>query len=162
MNMAHLHLMINHAPVVGIPIAIFILLVGLYMKERGVMNVGLVLAVLVALASIPAYLTGEEAEDVVEKLPGVSESLIEEHEEAAEPALVVTLVAGGIALLSIVAGRIRRELLPKAVVIVVVCLLVSGGLMARAANLGGQIRHPEIMGEGVPLQGEAPHHEEKD
>lgn len=162
MNMIHLHLMLNHIPVVGIPITIFILLAGLYMKERSVINVGLVLAVIIALASIPVYLTGEEAEKAAEKLPGVSEALIEEHEEVAKPAFVLMLVSGGLALASIATGRVRRDLLPKAVVAAVVGLLISGGLMAWTANLGGKIRHPEIRGEGAVYQGEVAPYEEKD
>jgi hypothetical protein len=36
--------------------------------------------VLTALLALPVYFTGEPAEKVVERLPGVTEPLIEEHE----------------------------------------------------------------------------------
>ena len=44
--------------------------------------------VLMALLTIPVYLTGEGAEEIVEHLPGVPHELIEEHEESALGSLI--------------------------------------------------------------------------
>ena len=40
-----------------------------------------------AVLTIPVFLTGEETEESVEHLAGVSHDLIEEHEELAEKAI---------------------------------------------------------------------------
>jgi hypothetical protein len=46
-------------------------------------RISLGIFIIVALLAIPAYLTGEPTEELVENLPGVSKSSIEQHEEAA-------------------------------------------------------------------------------
>ena len=76
MNWAHVHLMLNHIPVVGIGFAILLLAVAVVRRSHELTNVALVFVILVSLWAIPAYLTGEPAEEVVEDLPGVSEELI--------------------------------------------------------------------------------------
>jgi hypothetical protein len=90
-------------------------------------------------------LTGEPAEEAVEHLAGVTERAIHVHEEAAELAAVATYVGGAIALAALMFFR-RRGLGPPLATLALVVALAAFGLMARTANLGGQIRHPEISG----------------
>ena len=92
------------------------------------------------------FLTGEPAEEVVEHLPGISEPAIGEHEEAAEVAAIVTGLAGLLGLWLLVARRGGRQAPTWLLAATFVVALVAAGLMARAANLGGYIRHPEIAG----------------
>jgi hypothetical protein len=100
--------------------------------------------VFISLLTIPAYLTGEPAESLVEHLPGVSEALIEQHEEAALFAFIALGITGAFALLTMIWFR-RRSILPVGAVAAALLLTsVSVGLMARTANLGGEIRHTEI------------------
>ena len=95
------------------------------------------------MLAIPAFLTGEPAEEIAEGLPGVAHPIIEQHENVAKAALVVTLVAGLAALAGLwlsrgkaVAGWCSSSAL--------VLALVAAGLMAWTANLGGKVRHTEI------------------
>ena len=75
----------------------------------------------------------------------VSEALIERHEEAAEAALAVTLAAGLVAAAALLSVRMRHErALRTLFAVALLSSAVSTGLMARVANLGGQIRHDEI------------------
>ena len=55
------------------------------------------------------FLTGEPAEEVVGHLPGISEQAIEEHEEAAEVAAIVTGFAGLLGLWLLIARRGGRH-----------------------------------------------------
>lgn len=152
MNGAHLHLLLNHLPVLGTAFGILLLLFALLRKSDELKRVSLGVFVLTALSAVPAYLTGEPAEELVGKLPGVLDVLIEQHEEAALIALIVAGVTGAVALLGLILFR-RAETLPVWVVAVSLMLSVAtGGLMARTANLGGQIRHTEIRQNAAPSE----------
>lgn len=147
MNPAHLHLMLNHIPLVGIGFTILLLLIALYMKNHVLINVSLVFVILVALWAIPAYLTGEPAEELVENIPGISERIIEEHEEFAEKAFILVEVTGALALFSLIAIRLNAGMAHKLVLLTLLFLIVSGGMISWTANLGGKINHPEIRSD---------------
>ena len=144
MNWAHVHLMLNHIPVIGIGFAVLLLAVSIARRSYELNTVALVFVTLVSLWAIPAYLTGEPAEEVVEDLPGVSEELIEEHEEQAEIAFILVEVAGGLALITLIARRYSDKLGQSLVILTLLVLIVSGGLIGWTANLGGKIHHEEI------------------
>src|SRR6185503_5386269 len=105
MTWAHVHLAINHLPVVLVPVAIAMLSTAWAMKNAELRKAGLAWLVVAAITGGGAYFTGEPAEDVVEDLPGVSKPAIEEHEEAAMLAAVATGAAGVLALGVLVIGR---------------------------------------------------------
>ena len=84
MNAAHIHLLLNHFPILGALFAAGVLLAGVLFNDRKINQVGLVSLVLFAILTIPAFLTGEGAEEVLEELPGISNASIKDHEEIAE------------------------------------------------------------------------------
>ena len=144
MNWAHVHLIINHIPVIGIGLLILLFIVAMVRKNKGLITVALAFIILISLATIPVYLTGEPAEEVVEDMPGISEELIEEHEEQAEIAFIFVEVAGGLALITLIARRYSDNLGQRLVILTLLVLIVSGGLIGWTANLGGKIHHEEI------------------
>jgi len=144
MNWAHVHLIINHIPVIGIGLLILLFIVAIVRKNKGLITVALAFIILISLATIPVYLTGEPAEEVVEDMPGISEELIEEHEEQAEIAFILVEVAGGLALITLIARRYSDNLGQRLVILTLLVLIVSGGLIGWTANLGGKIHHEEI------------------
>lgn len=160
MNAAHLHLLVNHLPILGILFGLFVLIAGLLLNQTLIRRVALVGLIVAGVSALPANKTGEEAEEIVEHLEGVSHDLIHEHEEKAEAFL---LVAGGLALLSAVGlwaelkNHAQRKMLNYLV------LAVAAGAMFMAAgvgNSGGEIRHPEIRKDFVmPAKSEAEHAE---
>jgi hypothetical protein len=154
MNPAHLHLLLTHLPVVGAVFAVLLLAVGLLTRSAAVRRVALAAVVVVALLGLPTYFTGEGAEDAVEGLPGVSEALVERHEDAAGRSLVVLEAAGVLALLGLaVTARARR--VPTWVVAgTLLVTAVGAGLLGWTANLGGEIRHTEIRAGAVASAGE--------
>lgn len=154
-SFVHVHLILNHIPIVGLGIALLLLLLAEVWRDSGLARAGwIVLAVAAALA-IPAYLTGEPAEEAIEHLPGVVEDLIETHEERALIALIITILGGILGLASLwtayARGRTPR-LLALATLLVV---LVGAGTMAWTGNAGGKIRHPEIRAAITPAAGGA-------
>ena len=150
MNPAHLHLIINHVPLVGTALTLLLLVVALWKKSEELKRVSLWFLVLMAAVSVPAYLTGEPAEEIVERIPGISQAVIEGHEEAAQWAFGGQIALGLLAMVGLLVGRVRQRLPNGFAVALLVLALVVGALMARTANLGGLIRHPEIQGSQAP------------
>lgn len=145
MNFAHWHLLLNHLPVLGTAFGTLLLLTGLLKRSDELKRLSLWVFVLAAVVAVPAYLTGEPAESVIERLPNVAENLIERHEDWALISLLATGLTGIVALLGWFSYR-KAERLPQWLSAGALGLaLVTSGLMAWTANLGGQIRHPEIV-----------------
>jgi len=143
-NWAHVHLMINHFPVIGIMGALLVFGYGLARRSDEVKLLGLGLFVLIALSTIAVYLTGGAAEDVVKNLPGVTESYIGTHEEMALLALGLMELLGIVALGGLFLFR-KSGALPKWYPLLVLAIaLAAAGAVGLTANLGGQIRHTEI------------------
>jgi len=144
MNWAHVHLMINHFPVVGVPGAILLLVYALVRKSDEVRMVSFGLFALIAVATLAVYFTGGAAEDVVKNIPGVTETYIGRHEEMAGLALVLMEILGVMTLTGLFLLR-RSGSIPKwLVLLVLVASLLTAAAMGFTANLGGQIRHTEI------------------
>jgi len=142
---AHLHLVLNHIPVLGTMLfAPLVLVWGLLRRSRDVTQIGLLLAVLLAATTIPIYLTGEPAEEQVENQPWFDERRVEAHEERAEAGLIAVLVTGAAALAGLWLARGGRPYRRDVSIAVLVGLIVSASLFALAALDGGQIRHDEI------------------
>src|SRR4030066_291561 len=94
MNWPHIHLIINHFPVVGFLSGLLFVAYAMIRKSEELQKTGLGFLVLVALIMVPVYFTGDQAGDIMERLPDVSRSLVEQHEEAASVALTGVLILG--------------------------------------------------------------------
>lgn len=148
-NAAHLHLVLNHVPLLGLLFGFLMLLAALWRRSEELTQVSLGIFVLTALATIPVYLAGEGAEEIVEKLPHVAESLIEQHEEAGLISLISIGVLGMIALAGLLLTY--RSTPPLwLITVMLVGAIVAGGITVWTANLGGKISHPEIRGDFQP------------
>jgi uncharacterized membrane protein len=144
MDATHIHLILTHFPIIGLTIGFGILVYGQYSKNNTIKKVALIIFILMAILTIPAYLSGEEAEEKVENIAGVSESIIEDHEELAEKAIWLMGLLGAFSLLNLYA--ISKNLTPSKTIstITIVISIATLGLFAKVGNLGGQIRHSEI------------------
>ena len=143
MYLAHLHLVLNHIPVVGTLVAGVLFVFALRWRNSQLERLALGLLLAFALLTIPVYLTGGPAEHVAEHLPGIAEAVIDRHEDAALVSLVAVEILGASALTGL--AVFRRRLLPRAFAVALVALIgVTTGLFGWAGYLGGQIRHTEI------------------
>lgn len=144
MNSAHVHLVLNHFPII-IPIIGFLIMVaGFLFSSETLKRAALGLFVLGALFTVPAFVTGEGAEEVVENLPGIEEKYIENHEEAAEAFAYLSYGLGFLSLIGFWAnwkGKSFSGVLSVVVLLFAVVVLVFG---IKAGTTGGEIRHPEI------------------
>lgn len=159
MNKAHIHLMVNHLPVI-LPIAAWIvMLAGFIIKSAVVKRAAYLLFFIGAITTLSAMGSGDGAEDVVEKLNGVSEKLIEEHEESAELFSIFNYVLGLISLVGIWASlkeKFFSQWISIAVLIFTVVVIYLG---KETGTTGGEIRHQEIRKDFVaPPSGEDAEH----
>lgn len=140
----HIHLLMNHLPIIGTIVGVLLLLAGLVRRSDELHRVSLATFVLVAIVTIPVYLTGEGAEEAVSDLPGVTKTLIEGHQDAALISFIASGVLGVVALAGLSRSR-RSAALPRTLIKVVLLVGVGvSGLMVWTGGLGGQIRHSEI------------------
>jgi len=142
-NLAHLHLLLNHLPTVGLGIALGLLLASLLKKSEDLQQASFVAFFLLGLLAIPAYLTGSAAQIVLQNEPDVSQQVMAAHQDAALLALILMEITGLVAWIAL--WRFRRW--HEAGILVLA--IVTFGLMASAANIGGHIRHPEILAAGA-------------
>jgi len=143
-SIAHLHLIINHVPVVGSIFILAMYIIALLFKNVFLQKVSLWFLVVIALATAVAYVTGDKTKDAVEGLSQASSTMIELHEQYARYSLIVMFVAGIVAL----GGALfysRKPTIPLYVHIsIIVILLISVVLFSYVGLFGGEIMHTEI------------------
>ena len=147
MNAAYLHVLLNHFPVMGSLFGFFFLIAATLSGNKMLKISALVIFVATGLLTIPTFLTGEGAEEVVENLSHVSKQLIYQHEEFAEKAvwfvyLTAILSAAQLFLIK------KNKIIPAWInsifyVLVILCLLSMGW----TNKLGGKISHSEFRSD---------------
>jgi uncharacterized membrane protein len=144
MSQLHLHLLITHLPVFGSILGALVLGYGIRSVNSHTKMAAYYLFVLSALGAGVAYLTGESAEEGVENIAGINETIIGQHEDFAMYALISLIALGVLSLGAIVVNFTKRSIGPALSYFVLFVSLVSFALVARTGYLGGQIRHTEI------------------
>ena len=96
-NAAHLHLLLNHIPTVGAVVTLGILILAFIRRDEPLKLVGLEVLFMIALLTLPAYMSGVAAFLALWNQPGVSEDAMRIHQDAALAGFTVTEFAGFIA-----------------------------------------------------------------
>jgi len=144
MNDAHLHLLVNHFPIVGTILGLGVLMAGLITKKNSVKNTAYVLFVIGALFALASMATGDGAEELVEDLPSVGKQIIHKHEEMAENFAVVMYLLGFCSLLGIYfdyKNHVKAKLVAAVTLIIAIVAVVFASFVGAS---GGEIRHTEI------------------
>lgn len=144
MNEAHWHLVVNHLPIIFPMVGVIVLITGLIFKSEAVKRTAFMIFIFGALASIVAMATGEGAEEMVEKIDGMSENYIQSHEEMAETFALLSYILGGISLFGIWSSMKQKAVsfvVSTAVLIFAFIVLFYG---KQTGTTGGAIRHTEI------------------
>ena len=144
-DLAHVHLLLNHFPTIGTILGLGLLSLAFVRRNGQLQKVSLEVFFLIALATLPVYVSGVAAQQALKDQAGVSAAAMATHQDAALLAFIVMELTGAVAWLGL--WQFRRIGRPTAATTSAVLLLsaVTVTLMARAANLGGAIRHPEIL-----------------
>jgi hypothetical protein len=144
MDAAHIHLLLNHIPILGTIFGLLLLCYGMWKHSDDVKKASLGTFVVTALITIPVYQTGDGAAQIVGNLPEVSVAIIRRHDSAATITLVAIEVLGTLSLLGLWLGRGNRGLKDWLTGVILVMALIGSGLGSWTGSLGGQIRHTEV------------------
>lgn len=141
---AHLHVLVNHIPVIGLPIILLLLLWGLARREDAVVRAALIGTVLLAAGTWFADFTGDGAKDDIRQLAWANKDVITAHEDAGDQLEIVAIATGVVALATLILARGGRPMRRPLVLVMVVLLLGASLVAARVAWRGGKIRHNEF------------------
>lgn len=152
---AHIHLLLNHFPTIGFSIAIGLLIGAIVSRSDDLKKASLTVIVAVAILTFPTYLSGNAADDAIRNLPDVSKTLIATHEGAALLSFILMEITGAVAWLALWQMRRAGAISARTLGTVLLLSAITMGLVTRAANVGGEIRHPEIRlaTESTTLEG---------
>lgn len=159
-NDAHLHLLVNHFPIIAPILAVPLLVLTLILrKERGLLLASVFLLVATAIGGWLSVETGERAMDELDAAEGkkwyatYDETFaVGEHEERAEKAMPVVYATAALGLVVLFLAHRRKPEEPLGRLWIALLLLGAGataGAMGWVGNAGGVIMHREIRGDAL-------------
>lgn len=158
LTLPHLHLLLNHFPTIGTIIAIGLYLGAIFRNNDDLRRASLAIFFGLAILTLPTFMSGNAAEAEVEDLPGISKAIVEAHEDAAVLSFIAMQLTGAASWLALWQMRRRSRPLHWHTPVILLLSMTTFALMARTANIGGEIRHPEIVLSGAaeaPIQDSA-------
>lgn len=144
LNEAHLHLVVNHFPIILPIVGVIVLLAGIFSKSEAVKRVAYSAFMLAAVFSIIAMQSGEGAEEVVEGLAINADVYMENHEEAAELFSILSYILGAISIIGLWSSFTQKTFDKVVTGTVLIFAFVTLFFAQRTGTTGGEIRHSEI------------------
>jgi uncharacterized membrane protein len=141
MDQTHLHLITNHLAIIGTLFAGIVLLIGLISNTVQTRIASFILMLISSVGGYITFKTGHEAEETVEHLKGISEYVIEQHEEFAEKALWFIILLFIASVVGLYAGKKNLPAEKKISWIILLISFISFAVFAWTGYLGGQIMH---------------------
>lgn len=143
MSSVHLHLLVNHVPILGAAFVLLLLVWGLLARSRDLVRAALWLTLPLFVAGFVADRTGDAASERLEQVTWVDHDRVHEHEERAEAVVIALGVTAALAVFALWRGRARpEERWPAG--LAALAVFVSLLLGAWTGLAGGVIRHDEI------------------
>ena len=144
-NVVHIHLLLNHVPVIGMIIGLGLFLIALIGKSEDLERASLVIFLGMALIAFPTYMSGSAAADAVRYFSGIPLAMITAHQNAALLALLFVEITGTVAWFGLWEYRRNSKIGGVTLATVLILAIATTALMGNVGNLGGKIRHGEIM-----------------
>jgi len=150
-NAEHLHLALNHVPMIAMAALLLPLGYALIVKQKGLLILLLAMTTVFGAMTFVLMSTGEQAEHRFEEgilagpaLTEETEDLIHEHEERAEITAVVSYATAGLAVVGVVLSIVRLKWAIYVGWATLIAMLVTSLLSVWTSQAGGWIRHPEL------------------
>lgn len=141
----HLHVLLNHLPLVGLMVAVVVLVAALVLRNRPTIVLGLALVALMAGAAWPVIESGQSSYVRVRELADEEgKAHLRHHMVLAERWDKLYYATAGVAVLGLLAAwKWPRGFHTLAVLALLLAAasLVAGAVIAEA---GGKVRHPEF------------------
>lgn len=147
MNFAHLHIVLNHVPSLGTIVGAVLFIASLIKNSDHLKRISLYVLVGTALATLPTYMSGNAAQQLLRKNPAIPQGLIEQHQNSAMITLVFMTITGTFAWFGL--WQFRRFSRPGRwnTSAVLFFSILTTSVILRTAYLGGDISHPEIRAD---------------
>jgi hypothetical protein len=149
----YVHVVLNHLPLIGLPVAMLALIGALVMRNRPGILLGLALVALLAVSAWPVSEYGEAGFDrVLSMSDDTGQAYLKEHQRLAGHWVFLYYLTAGVAAAGFgLAWKWPRSVTPMTVVALALgtASLIAGVSIARA---GGQIRHREFRTGPPPIQ----------
>jgi len=144
MNFAHIHIVLNHVPSLGSIAGLVLLSAAIFTKNDALKRFSLGVLVLVAMATLPTYISGNGARQVISKEPNLPNGIVEVHQNAAMLTLLAMTVTGAFAWFGL--WEFRRYSRAGSLTTMGSLLMagVSTALILYTGSLGGKISHAEM------------------
>ncbi|WP_286920409.1 hypothetical protein [Flavobacterium sp. UBA4197] len=149
MNGAHWHLVVNHLPIVFPVAGLVVILTGFISKSEAVKRTAYLIFIIGALSVLAAMATGDGAEEVAEKISGVTKDYIERHEETAETFALLSYILGGFSIFGLWSSFKQKSFNMIVTGITVIFALVVLFFAKQTGTTGGEIRHNEIRTDSL-------------
>jgi uncharacterized membrane protein len=151
MNFAHLHIVLNHIPSIGTVIGVVLFIASITQKSDRLKKLSLQILVVMALAVLPTYVSGNAAQRIIRSRTEIPQGLVEVHQNSAMATLVLMVITGTLAWFGL--WQFRRYSRPgfgNTAVVLIFSVLTATAIL-RTGNLGGDISHPEIRAAEVSV-----------
>lgn len=151
-NWAHVHIAINHIPIIGVPIVLIFLLIGLVMRNQGLVKVSMYGFGILGFITLFVAGAGAAAQGIVNDELINAELFIHRHKIAAFMTGAVVVILGvwstiGAASFS-KASRSQKTIFSGGSTVLAV---VAIGMLFWTAQRGTMINHPEVVAGEAPV-----------
>ena len=152
MNDAHLHLIVNHFPILGVIFGFGILIVGLILNNNIIKNVAYLLFVVAAIFALFSVQTGGGAAHVVKNIPDIGKEIKKAILTHAELAEKFAYLLYALAFISLVGLYLNIKNHSQAVLISYIIAAIAAAsvfIAVEVGSLGGEIRHTEFKADAT-------------
>jgi uncharacterized membrane protein len=147
MNDAHLHMVVNHFPIIGTILGLGILICSFLFKNTSYRNVAYGLFIVSAIFAAVSMATGEGAEEMVEEMPEIGKKIIHDHEEWAEKLALFLYLLGLVSIVGLYLDFKKHSKGKLFAFVALVISLISVFFAIQTGTSGGEIRHTEIRAD---------------
>ena len=140
----HLHIVLNHFPLIGSVFVLGLLIASAYMKNDGMRRVSLILFVVLGLLVIPTYITGAAAGWAYQGRPDMSTQLLEAHRDSALLTFIFLGLTGIVSWLVLWRERRYGRTSSAGFIAVLVLGFIALLTIIETGSLGGTVIRPEL------------------
>ncbi len=144
MNSAQLHLVFTHLPIIGLGFAILLNLVAIVRKSEELQKLTLWCYLLLGIFALLAYITGDDAGKIMETYPGITEDIIEPHENVALFFFMGLMITSALSIIGLYITKTKVKLLGRFSLLLLITAILLSILAVKTGSTGGAIRHTEI------------------
>jgi uncharacterized membrane protein len=151
---SHVHIILNHFPSVGLTLGLALFIAALWANNDGLKRASLVLFAIFGILGAPTYVTGAAAMWALKDFTqygAISQAAINAHRDMALLTLFGLAATGITAYLELWRYRYLKRFSNKMLYLTLTFAAITFALIAETGHRGGQINHPEIRVDPLPV-----------